>query len=429
MGVQSQSMSTTGSKSGPRARRFAKRINPFLLIVSTVLVTGYLYIGSQLFLPLELDALPTLGLWLLLTVPFGFLVWLPAVYWRKDEPTPSDEKLLRIAHACMAGLSFILFFIVLREALFLAARFYGLASGFFSGAGFVGGLAAAASGWIGGPSRLPAALLDYHGTLLILGLSLISLAVGYRRAMSSAVVTEVDVPIQGLPESLKGLRIAQISDLHIGSSIRRPQVEDVVRKVNALKPDLIAMTGDIADGMLEKLIPHFEPLKDLSAPLGRFYVPGNHEYYWEAGAWISHIRESGITTLLNSHTVIERGGAQIVVAGVLDLWAARSGGTEGADPAAALRGAPAQASVRILLAHQPKVALAAASLGYDLQLSGHTHGGQFLPWTVVVRLFQPWVRGLHRVGRMWLYVNQGTGYWGPPVRLGTSSEITLLRLV
>jgi predicted MPP superfamily phosphohydrolase len=404
------------------------RVNSFLLTVSAILITGYVYIGCQLLLSLALPTLAVLALWALLLVPFGFLAWLPAVYWRLDNPQPRHDKWLRAAFFSMALLSFVLFFVVLRDLGLLAMRAYGFLAGLFHGGGPLSGAAGAITGWAAGPAYVPAWLLDGRGSGLIVGLSILALAAGYAEATRAPSVTEVEVPIEGLPRELDGLKIAQISDLHIGPTIQKPFVERVVSRVNELHPDLLALTGDIVDGPIERLRPHFAPLTRIEAPLGRFYVTGNHEYYWDAPGWVRIVRESGFTALANTHEVVVHRGRKIVVAGVLDFWATRNGGAEASDPSAAIRGAPADASLKILLAHQPKSALAATTLGYDLQLSGHTHGGQFVPWTIVVRAFQPFVRGLHRVGRMWLYVSRGTGYWGPPVRLGSASEITLLRL-
>jgi predicted MPP superfamily phosphohydrolase len=412
-----------------KEKRVARgRLNPFLVVVSAIMVTGFTYIGCQLLLGLGLSGPMTLALWLLLLIPFAFLAWLPFVYWRMEEPAPHHDKWLWAAFGSMALLSFLLFFVALRDVGLLGARVFGFLAGLFRGGGPISGAAGAVTGWASGPALVPPWLLDGRGSLLILGLSLAAMAIGFRGATRVPTVTEVEVPIDGLPRGLHGLKIAQISDLHIGATIRRAFVQKVVNRVNALTPDLIAMTGDIVDGPIDRLMPDFAPLMELKAPLGRYYVTGNHEYYWDAPGWIRSVGESGFSALVNSHAVVEREGHKIVVAGVLDLWATRNGGSEASDPSAALAGAPRDAALKLLLAHQPKTALASAALGYDLQLSGHTHGGQFVPWTLAVRGIQPFVSGLHRVGKMWVYVNRGTGYWGPPVRLGASSEITLLRL-
>jgi predicted MPP superfamily phosphohydrolase len=406
----------------------SRRLTPFVLIVTLILVSGYAYVGSQLLLGLELPIAALALLWLALLLPIGMMAWLPFVYWQLEQPEPRHDRWVWAAFVSMALLSFLLFFVALRDLAFLGSRVLGFLAGAFQGGGPVGWAAGAVTGWAAGPSYLPLWLTSGYGSALILGLSLAAMVAGYREATRAPRITELDVPIEGLPPGLSGLRIAQISDLHIGATIRRAFVEKVVGAVNGLGPDLVALTGDIVDGPIDHLKPHFEPLTRLEAPLGRYYVTGNHEFYWDADGWIRAVRESGLTALVNTHAVVERAGHKIVVAGVLDYWATRNGSQAASDPVAAIAGAPKDAAFRLLLAHQPKTALAAASLGYDLQLSGHTHGGQFLPWTLVVRGIQPFVRGLHRVGRMWVYVNRGTGYWGPPMRLGAPSEITLIRL-
>jgi uncharacterized protein len=233
-------------------------------------------------------------------------------------------------------------------------------------------------------------------------------------------VVRVTVPIADLPSDLAGFRILQLSDLHIGPTIRRPFVDAVVDRANALRPDLVAVTGDVADGLVPELREHVAPLGRLQAPHGTYFVTGNHEYYWDVRGWTRELERLGLKVLSNEHRVVERGSGRMVVAGVTDLSAA-------SDPAAAVAGAP-PSDVRVLLAHQPRSAYAAQAAGYDLQLSGHTHGGQYFPFNLLVRLFQPFVAGLHRLESMWLYVSRGTGYWGPPLRLGAPAEITLLEL-
>jgi predicted MPP superfamily phosphohydrolase len=167
----------------------------------------------------------------------------------------------------------------------------------------------------------------------------------------------------------------------------------------------------------------------LTARHGVYLVTGNHEYYSGAHAWIAEFQRLGLRVLLNEHVVLERNGAPFVVAGVTDYSAGHFDPSHKSDPVAALAGAPGDARLKLLLAHQPRTALAAASVGYTLQLSGHTHGGQFLPWNFFVRLQQPFTAGLAKLGDLWIYTSRGTGYWGPPKRLGAPSEITHLRLV
>lgn len=250
---------------------------------------------------------------------------------------------------------------------------------------------------------------------------------GAVQAVRGPRVERVSVAIDGLSSEFEGLTIAQISDLHVGPTIRREYVERVVEAVNALSPDLIAVTGDMIDGTVVQLDAHVAPLASLQAREGVFYVSGNHEYYWGIDQWLEKFASLGMRVLQNSHAVISRGTSQLVVAGVSDYSAGRFIDGHRSDPARAAAGAPAGAA-KLLLAHQPRSCYAAEKAGFDLQLSGHTHAGQFFPWGIFVRFAHPFVKGLGRMDRLQVYVNAGTGYWGPPNRLGIPSEITFLTL-
>jgi predicted MPP superfamily phosphohydrolase len=228
--------------------------------------------------------------------------------------------------------------------------------------------------------------------------------IGFVNARRVARVVRVEVPIAGLPAALDGYSIAQISDIHVGPTIKGPYLEAIVSRVNALKPDAIAVTGDLVDGSVQRLAAHTAPLARLAAPDGAFFVTGNHEYYSGADQWIAEVRRLGLRVLLNEHVIRQRGGASLMIAGVTDFSAALFNPAHKSDP------------------HQ-------AAAGFDLQLSGHTHGGQFFPWNLFVPLQQPFVAGLNRVRSLWVYTSRGTGYWGPPKRFGAPSEITLVRLV
>ena len=219
----------------------------------------------------------------------------------------------------------------------------------------------------------------------------------------------------------------QVSDLHVGPTIGAEFARGVVQTVNDLAPDLIALTGDFVDGTVEHLSEGIAPLADLQAPEGVYFVTGNHEYYSGPVAWCRKMKELGFEVLLNSHEVVLRGAAKLLVAGVTDYRAARMLPSHRSDPAAAVAGAP-DCDAKILLAHQPKSCTAAEPHGFDLQLSGHTHGGQIFPWNFLVWISQPFTNGLYPFGRGWIYVNPGTGYWGPPMRVGVPSEVTLLTL-
>jgi predicted MPP superfamily phosphohydrolase len=264
---------------------------------------------------------------------------------------------------------------------------------------------------------------------LVVGLAAFVTVVGFAGARRRARIVSVEVPLANLPPALHGFSIAQISDVHVGSQIKQQYVDAIVDAVNGLDADLIAVTGDLVDGSVPDLSRHIAPLGRLSARHGTFLVTGNHEYYSGEPAWTAEFTRLGLRVLLNEHVVVRHGGAPLVVAGVTDYSAHHFNPEQRSDPVAALWGAPADAAARILLAHQPRSASAAASAGFDLQLSGHTHGGQFWPWNLFVRLQQPFTAGLHRLNNLWVYISRGTGYWGPPNRFGAPSEITLLKLV
>ena len=261
----------------------------------------------------------------------------------------------------------------------------------------------------------------------VIGLALIATAVGLVIARRVPVVVEIDIPIVNLPETLHGFRIVQITDIHVGPTVRRAYLERVVHKVNALNADLIAITGDVVDGDVLSLREHVAPLEQLQAVEGVALVIGNHEMYSDARAWVQEFRRLGLRVLMNEHFIVRRGLSKMAVAGVTDHTTGRFIAEWSCDPHAAIRGEGQTSDVRLLLAHQPVTAIAGAEAGYHLTLHGHTHGGQWWPWNHFVRLQQPVTRGLHRFGNMWSYTSVGTGYWGPPKR-HFRSEITLLTL-
>lgn len=252
---------------------------------------------------------------------------------------------------------------------------------------------------------------------------------GFVNARRRAAIVEVEVPIRGLPAALQGFTIAQISDIHVGPTIKAPYLQAIVDAVNGLQVDMVAVTGDLVDGSVRELSPHVAPLAGLSSRHGTFFVTGNHEYYSGAHGWITELRRLGIRVLMNEHAVLQHGDVPLVVAGVTDYSAHLFDPSHRSDPVAAMAGAPAHSVVHVLLAHQPRSAEAAERAGFQLQLSGHTHGGQFFPWNLFVPLQQPFTAGLHRVKGLWVYTSRGTGYWGPPKRFGAPSEITRLTLV
>ena len=273
------------------------------------------------------------------------------------------------------------------------------------------------------------AAFERNSALAVPLLGLFATALGLWNARRTAAIVEVEVPIAGLPAALHGFTIAQISDIHVGPTIKGPYLRRIVDAVNRLRADMVAVTGDLVDGSVGELSAQVAPLAELRSRHGTFFVTGNHEYYSGAAGWVTELRRIGLQVLMNEHVVVRHDGAQMVVAGVTDFSAHHFDPAQRSDPQAAVAGAPDAAGTRVLLAHQPRSADAAERAGFDLQLSGHTHGGQFWPWNLFVPLQQPFTAGLKRWRRMWVYTSRGTGYWGPPKRFGAPSEITLLTLV
>ncbi len=260
--------------------------------------------------------------------------------------------------------------------------------------------------------------------LLVSGLATVAL----RSVRHPVEVRRVRVALDRLPPEQDGFRIVQLTDVHVGPTIGRAFVEQIVARANALEPDLIAITGDLVDGGVPELASAIEPFGGLRARHGVYFVTGNHEYFSGADAWLNELNRLGIRVLRNERVPIGNAAGGFDLAGVDDRSSARFGGLA---PEAALARALADRDPRrelVLLAHQPRTLLDAEPFDVGLQISGHTHGGQMWPFNFVVQLQQPFVAGLHRRGRAQIYVSRGTGYWGPPMRLGAPAEITEIRL-
>ena len=249
---------------------------------------------------------------------------------------------------------------------------------------------------------------------------------GVFRALGPVPVRRVPIALTRFPRALGAFRLVQLSDVHVGPTRGRRFVRRIVERVNALAPDAVVITGDLVDGSVERLKEHVAPLAELRAKHGAFFVTGNHEYYSGADAWVRELERLGVRVLRNERVGIGGPGeAGFDLAGV-DDWSAFGDG-HGRDLRRALQGRAAGRAV-VLLAHQPKQVHEAAEHGVDLQLSGHTHGGQIFPWHLFVRIDQPTVAGLERFGDTQIYTSRGTGYWGPPMRVGAPPEISLLEL-
>lgn len=284
------------------------------------------------------------------------------------------------------------------------------------------------------PARIAGLPLPWLGRCRPLSAALIVIAAaasiyGTWQATQALAVRDVTIPVRGLDARLEGLTIVQLSDLHVSSAFGRERVERVVEAVNALKPDLIAVTGDFVDGTVPERGEDLRPLSRLSAPLGVWGCEGNHEHYVDYEGWREFLPRLGIRMLFNEHETIDVRGTRMVVAGLTDPMGALRYGREAPDSAKAFAGAPRDA-FRLLLLHQPKFAPRVEGRA-DLILSGHTHGGQvFLLYPVVSKLNNGFVSGLYSIaGGVKVYVNAGTDVWnGFLLRLGTIGEITRITL-
>jgi uncharacterized protein len=367
-----------------------------------ILLLLHAYVGWRLAADLAFaPALPwLLGAWLLaswLLMPMAFLA-------RRVRQQPLSDRLAWAGLLLMGLFSSLFVLTLLRDVLLLG--------------GWALSFAVALPAWLRPAS---AAAVPVLALLLTLW--------GLVNARRTARVVRVDVPIARLPAALHGFSIAQISDLHVGPTIKHGYLQAIVERVNALQADMVAVTGDLVDGSVQQLAVHVAPLANLQSRHGSFFVTGNHEYYSGARAWVAELQRLGLRVLMNEHVLLRHDGEPLALAGVADYSAHHFEAAHRSDPQAAIAGVAAEARVRVLLAHQPRSAAAAAQAGFHLQLSGHTHGGQFLPWNWFVRLQQPFTAGLNRWQDLWVYTSRGTGYWGPPKRLGAPSEITHLRLV
>jgi hypothetical protein len=370
-----------------------------LVFVLAVLALLHYYIGSRLLPPLALpNSGKIVGVALLTAswclIPLGLLA-------RFIERESLADRLAWLGLVAMGLFSSLLVLTFLRDIALLFANLAGFAS----------------------PT------LRHQSALAVPLLALLVTLAGYVNARRLAKVVDVEIPLANLPEGLVGFTIVQISDIHVGPTIKGRYLERIVERVNRLQADVVAVTGDLVDGRVADLSRHTASLANLSARHGAYFVTGNHEYYSGGHDWIAEVRRLGLIVLMNEHVVLDHRGERLLLAGVPDYTAHHFDQSHRSDPGAAIKGAPNDAGARVLLAHQPRSAAAASSAGFDLQLSGHTHGGQFWPWNLFVPLQQPYVSGLNRLEKLWVYVSRGTGYWGPPKRFGAPSEITRLTLV
>ncbi|MEI7906083.1 MAG: metallophosphoesterase [Bacteroidota bacterium] len=381
-------------------------------IMVTVLSLGYYYMGQRIIIPFKLEAPYKQIAWSVLTlmylIPFSsFFLLRVAEKW--------SDFFSWIGYVGLGFLSFVFVMLFFRDIAWLAGlagqKLFSLLSS--------------------SPQTVDAAKREFllqTTNLGVLGVAGTLTAYGVYEARKTPGIVNVDIPIAKFPQEFDGFRIVQISDIHAGLTIKRDFIEVIADEVRKLAPDLIAFTGDMADGSVPHLKNDLAPLADVYAPHGKFFVTGNHEYYSGADQWVTHAREMGYDVLMNEHRLVTKNGASFVLAGVTDYSGGGFSPAHKSDPAKALNGAPKDLA-KILLAHQPRTLFHVNDLDLDLVLMGHTHGGQFFPWNLVATIGQPFIKGLNKYNdRTWAYVSKGTGYWGPPVRVGARSEITVLTL-
>jgi len=371
----------------------------FQIIVLTVASILYGYLGWRL---AAAEGWAAQAVWLGLGLCFLFVMLLPFYFWsrRRLEMGSQQKMLMKLTQASMAYLNFLIPLVLVRDFVSVLVHFL---------------FHVDVTAWF-------SPMVNLIFLLLPLGLKLwgiITIARGPQ-------VIRQEIVDERLPTEFEGFRIVQISDLHISSSLKVGFVEKVLQKSKEMNPDLIVLTGDIVDGSPEEFSAEIQKLSGLQSPAGVLFVPGNHEYYWNFSQIRPKVEKSGLKVLINEGHSIRRGGSEVWIGGVPDP-AARQFGEE-PPQFEKLAQNFRDFQYRILLSHQPVLADAAAKTGFDLQLSGHTHAGQFFPWNLLIGFFQKYPKGFYKIGKMNLYVNQGTGYWGPALRVGTVCEITEITL-
>ncbi len=368
------------------------------MIFTILLLLFDAYLSLALLNPLQ-TSYPTLY-WValsLLQLNFISMAWLFFVFFKSTaEKIILFEKPIRIfAFYGMGAISFLFIFTLLRDLLALIALPLGMASLFYG----------------------------EQASLLILLISILCFVFGILNAKLRIFSPRIEIPIKDLPQSLAGLRIVQLSDIHLGTGPNTNQVAKLVDRALSLKPDFIALTGDIIDANTADIQDELKEMARLKATHGVYFVLGNHECYWNHLDAIRELKKIGITVLQNEGIEINIASDSLFIAGMNDPAITHANGEAPKIPKV-----PAQSKLNIILVHQPQFAAKISAEPYHLQLSGHTHGGQFFPWNLAVKKMYQFDKGIGRIKDLIVYVNMGSGYWGPPIRLGSQCKVTELVL-
>lgn len=335
---------------------------------------------------------------------FGIIFSLPIFFWGKRDSVLKKwhDTYFDAAHLALAYINFILAFVVIRDLFSFIAHF----------------------AW---PEMTTEVLYGETSALVVIVLPLTFILLGTLIVRLGPKQKDVPLHFTNLPPAFENFRILHITDLHIGQGLPKKFTERLIQKSQQIQNlDMVVYTGDILDGAIARHQSELSLLKDIPSKYGNYYVPGNHEYYWNGHNAIEAFQKLGFHVLLNQTKDIQIQDHILQISGIPDP-AARSFRMEGPDDEK-LKKTLHGASFKLLLAHQPNFAPIAAAAGYDLQLSGHTHGGQFFPWNFLIGFFQKYAKGSYNIDKMQLYVNQGTGYWGPSIRLGTYCELAVIVL-
>ncbi|WP_074217046.1 metallophosphoesterase [Halodesulfovibrio marinisediminis] len=379
----------------------------FSIVMTSVLFVLWAVVCWRMILPLRVSRLTKF-----LLVVGGLvsltLYYVTRLFVREGLPVELHATLRWIGYLSLGGISLTIPFLFAKELLQLGGRVVMFKKKSFDGA--------------------RRTFLHNAGNAAVLAAVFPTMAFSVQEAFQEPVVKKNTLQVAGLPSDLEGVTIAQISDLHVGSILDGTWLSQLMRQVEDLRPDMLVLTGDAIDGRVSRVGKELDALSGFEAPLGKFFVTGNHEFYSGVEGWVEQMRSMNFTVLNNEHALVQNDSGKILVAGVWDYHGERFGKRYASSPFAAKADAP-EHDVSILLAHQPKNIFEASKAGFDIQLSGHTHGGQYFPWTYAVHLFQPYVKGVHQVDGTTLYVSTGTGFWGPPMRLTVPPEITLHTLM
>ncbi len=369
------------------------------MIFTILLLLFDTYLSAALLHPLQNNHF--LLFWISFTflqIVFISLGWLFFVFFKStsEQIIPFEKPIRNFAFYGMGAISFLFSFTLFRDLIGLILLPFGYSS----------------------------YLYGEKCSIIILSLSFICFILGVMNAQMRLFMPRIEIPIDQLPASLEGLKIAQLSDIHLGTGPNPKQVAKLVDRTLLLNPDLIVLTGDIIDGNTSEITAELAEIARLKAPQGVYFVLGNHECYWKHQDAIDSMKKIGITVLENQGIEKVIGGNTIFIAGINDPAITQFKGVGPIIPII-----PSHSKLNMILVHQPHFAKEIAEHHYHLQLSGHTHGGQFFPWNLAVKRMYQFDKGLGKLKNLWVYVNMGSGYWGPPIRLGTQCEITELVFV